>query len=99
MTDLNGSRPLGENPGATVPGVPLQIDRNIDFQSANDFSDLLIGFRSYIDEPVKRTFQSPANLRMIAWTERDCGRLETRAVMCFKQTRHEIGGGMLMQIG
>src|SRR5437763_826898 len=89
---------MGEDPGATVSRVAVQVDYDVDFQSPQQLGDLGIAHGLNIDEAVKCSCDPPAHYASVVRTQRNSGYLKTRPVMMFKAASRSVREHMVAEI-
>ena len=98
ITDLNRSRAQGKYPGAGILGETFEVDSNIDLHAPCQCSaDCVVMLRN-INELIKSLDQPRPHIVLLIWAKREGKNLKSGTIMPLEQFRHEVGGGVNMEI-
>lgn len=98
IVDLHRGGTTGEDPWAAVLCVALQVDRDVDFQSAGQGADRAVRCPGDVEEVIYRSGQALRHVVGSRRPERKEEHLEFRGIMLFKKFGDQQRGRMRVEV-
>src|SRR5215813_13294002 len=98
IAHLERSAAVGEDAEPRIPGMALEVDRDVDLELMQELRRIVIAAHTHVMEGVERFHQPPADVAVIVPVKGHAYNLEARAIVQLEQFGNEISGGMAVEI-
>ena len=99
VVHLHGGAAPGQDAGAAVLRVTLQVHGNVHLQAAQQLRHLGVALLAHVDEAAKGFLQALAHAVLAVGAERDGDGVEAGAVVALEALGHQVGGGVVVEVG